>query len=119
MSDDIWILGISMTSFGKRPESDMIDLAEEATLAALDDAGVTMADMGVLAVGNLMNAAAATPGGGSPGVVQIQVVEGQMFEPRVRVISGDVSVQTVRGAAPALIDASAKEAHARARRPSL
>ena len=58
MSDDIWILGISMTSFGKRPESDMIDLAEEATLAALDDAGVTMADMGVLAVGNLMNAAA-------------------------------------------------------------
>lgn len=74
---------------------------------------------GVVIPNHLMNAAAATPGGGSPGVVQIQVVEGQMFEPRVRVISGDVSVQTVRGAAPALIDASAKEAYARARRPSL
>ncbi len=58
MSEDIWILGISMTDFGKRPESDLIDLAEEATLDALDDAGVTMADIGVLAVGNLMNAAA-------------------------------------------------------------
>ncbi|MFV0315338.1 MAG: thiolase family protein [Microthrixaceae bacterium] len=58
MSEDMWILGIAMTNFGKRPESDMIDLAEEATLDALDDAGVTMADMGVLAVGNLMNAGA-------------------------------------------------------------
>lgn len=66
-----------------------------------------------------MNTPAAMPGGGSAGVVQIQVVEGQMFEPRVRVISGDVSVQTVRGAAPALIEASARETIARSRRPTL
>ncbi len=58
MSDDIWILGIHMTKFGKRPESDVVDLASEAALGALGDAGVTMADMGVLACGNLMGAAA-------------------------------------------------------------
>ena len=57
MSEDIWILGIHMTKFGKRPESDVVDLAAEASLGALSDAGVTMADMGVLAAGNLMGAA--------------------------------------------------------------
>jgi acetyl-CoA acetyltransferase len=56
--DDIWILGIHMTKFGKRPESDVVDLAAEAALAALADGGVTMSDMGVLAAGNLMNASA-------------------------------------------------------------
>ncbi len=58
MSEDIWILGIHMTKFGKRPESDVVDLAAEAALGALADGGVTMADMGVLAGGNLMGAAA-------------------------------------------------------------
>ena len=57
MSDDIWILGIHMTKFGKRPESDVVDLAAEAALGALADGGVSMADMGVLAAGNLMGAA--------------------------------------------------------------
>ncbi|MEM9513936.1 MAG: thiolase family protein [Actinomycetota bacterium] len=52
--DDIWILGINMTKFGKRPELDTVDLAAEATMAALADGGVTMADMDVLAAGNLM-----------------------------------------------------------------
>ena len=56
MSDDVWILGISMTKFGKRPESDTVDLAAEATMAALADAGVGMKDMGILAAGNLMGA---------------------------------------------------------------
>ena len=56
--DDIWILGIHMTKFGKRPESDVVDLAAEAALGALADGGVTMRDMGVLAAGNLMNASA-------------------------------------------------------------
>ncbi|HET9543036.1 MAG TPA: thiolase family protein, partial [Acidimicrobiales bacterium] len=59
-SDDIWILGIHMTKFGKRPDDDVIDLAAEASLAALKDAGVTMADIGVLAAGNLMGASAPT-----------------------------------------------------------
>ena len=30
-SDDIWILGISMTKFGKHADKDVIDLAAEAT----------------------------------------------------------------------------------------
>lgn len=53
-SDDIWILGIRMTKFGKHPELDLVDLAAEAATGALTDAGVTMADIGVLAAGNLM-----------------------------------------------------------------
>jgi acetyl-CoA acyltransferase len=57
-NDDIWILGINMTKFGKHPTLDVVDLASQAALAALDDAGVTMQDMGVLAAGNLMGAAA-------------------------------------------------------------
>jgi len=59
-SDDIWILGIHMTKFGKRPDDDVIDLAAEAAMAALKDGGVTMKDMGVLAAGNLMHANAPT-----------------------------------------------------------
>jgi acetyl-CoA acyltransferase len=57
-TDDIWILGITMTKFGKHPNEDIIDLAAEAAMGALADGGVTMKDVGVLAVGNLMNAQA-------------------------------------------------------------
>ncbi len=55
MADDIWILGINMTKFGKHPDKDTVDLAAEAAMAALADGGVTMKDMGVLAAGNLMS----------------------------------------------------------------
>jgi acetyl-CoA acetyltransferase len=54
MSEAVWILGINMTKFGKHPDKDTVDLAAEAAQAALADGGVTMADMGVLAAGNLM-----------------------------------------------------------------
>src|SRR5215204_1031775 len=57
-SDDIWILGITMTKFGKHPDKDTVDLAAEAAMGALSDGGVTMGDIGVLAAGNLMNAQA-------------------------------------------------------------
>ncbi len=57
-SDDVWILGIKMTKFGKHPDKDTVDLAAEAAMGALADGGVTMADMGVLAAGNLMGGAA-------------------------------------------------------------
>src|SRR6202011_3676257 len=57
MAEDVWILGIYMTKFGKHPDKDTIDLAAEAALSALADAGVTMKDMGVLAAGNLMGGA--------------------------------------------------------------
>jgi acetyl-CoA acyltransferase len=58
MSDNVWILGIHMTKFGKHPDKDTVDLAAEAAMAALSDGGVSMGDMGVLAAGNLMGAAA-------------------------------------------------------------
>ncbi len=57
-SDDLWILGISMTKFGKHPDKDTLDLATEAALGALGDGGVEMRQMQVLASGNLMAAAA-------------------------------------------------------------
>ena len=68
-SDDIYILGINMTKFGKHPDKDTVDLAAEAVMAALKDGGVTMKDMGVMAAGCLM---------GSPGIgQQIQKQVGQ------------------------------------------
>ncbi|HZN14004.1 MAG TPA: thiolase family protein [Acidimicrobiales bacterium] len=68
-SDDIWILGIHMTKFGKHPDKDIVDLAAEAVKGALTDGGVTMKQMGVLAAGNLM-------GGGGVGQ-QLQKQVGQ------------------------------------------
>ncbi len=53
-SDDIWILGIHMTKFGKHPELDTVDLGAQAIRGALADAGVSMGDMGIMAAGNLM-----------------------------------------------------------------
>ncbi|MCB1260392.1 MAG: thiolase family protein, partial [Acidimicrobiales bacterium] len=42
------------------PDDDVMDIASEAALGALADGGVTMADMGVLAAGNLMSMGAPT-----------------------------------------------------------
>ena len=53
-TDDVYILGIVMTKFGKHPDKDTVDLASEAVMGALKDAGVSMADMGILAAGCLM-----------------------------------------------------------------
>src|SRR4051812_23828209 len=66
-SDDIWILGINMTKFGKHPDKDAVDLAAEAIMAAVGDAGVSMRDIGVLAAGSLRS------GGGIGQQVQKQV----------------------------------------------
>src|SRR5687768_11045855 len=57
-TDDIWILGIHMTKFGKHPDLDTVDLAAEAAMAALADAQVSVKDVGILAAGNLMGAGA-------------------------------------------------------------
>jgi acetyl-CoA acyltransferase len=56
MAEDVWILGISMTKFGKHPETDTLGLASQAALAALADAEVGMKDIGVLAAGSLTSA---------------------------------------------------------------
>jgi acetyl-CoA acetyltransferase len=58
MAENVYILGITMTKFGKHPDKDVVDLGAEAALGALADGGVTMKDMGILAAGNLMNAGA-------------------------------------------------------------
>lgn len=55
-ADSVWVLGIHMTKFGKHKDKDITDLASEACLGALADAGVTMSQMQVMACGNLMQA---------------------------------------------------------------
>jgi acetyl-CoA acyltransferase len=57
-NDDVWILGIHMTKFGKHPDLDVVDLAAEAAMGALGDGGVGIKDMGVMAAGCLMMASA-------------------------------------------------------------
>ena len=52
-AEDVWILGIHMTKFGKHPDLDTVDLAAEAAMGALADGGVTIRDMGMIAAGNL------------------------------------------------------------------
>jgi acetyl-CoA acyltransferase len=66
-SDEVWILGIHMTKFGKHPDKDVVDLGSEAIRGALADAGVSMKDMGILAAGNLLG------GGGIGQQLQKQV----------------------------------------------
>jgi acetyl-CoA acyltransferase len=70
MAEDVWILGISMTKFGKHPDEDTIDLAAQAAFGALADAGIGMRDVGVLAAGCLT-------GGGSAFGQQLQKQIGQ------------------------------------------
>jgi acetyl-CoA acetyltransferase len=54
--NDVWIVGAAMTKFGRYHDRDVIDLAAEASMAALNDGGVTIHDMDVLGAGNLMEA---------------------------------------------------------------
>jgi acetyl-CoA acetyltransferase len=52
MPDDVWILGASMVKFGRYPDQDLMDIGSEAAMGALADAGASMADIDILAVGN-------------------------------------------------------------------
>jgi acetyl-CoA acetyltransferase len=54
MAENVWILGIHMTKFGKHRDKDILDLGSEAAIGALQDAGVGIRDVGVLGAGNLM-----------------------------------------------------------------
>jgi acetyl-CoA acetyltransferase len=56
MTDNVWVLGVSMMKFGRYPDKDTVDLGSQAALDAMDDAGVTIHDMGVLGVGCLYEA---------------------------------------------------------------
>lgn len=55
-SGDVWVIGTSMTPFGRFADQDLIDLAADAALAALKDADSTISDIGVLAMGNVYEA---------------------------------------------------------------
>ncbi|MGH9025585.1 MAG: thiolase family protein [Acidimicrobiia bacterium] len=55
--ENVWVLGASMTRFGRYPDKDLIDLGSEAAIAALDDGSVKIHDMDVLVAGNLTEAA--------------------------------------------------------------
>ncbi|GCD90152.1 thiolase family protein [Nocardioides sp. LS1] len=55
-SGDIWIIGATMTPFGRFADKDLIDLAAEAALGALSDAQMSMGEVGVLALGNVYEA---------------------------------------------------------------
>jgi acetyl-CoA acyltransferase len=57
-TDNVWILGAHMTKFGRHDDKDLIDLASDAAMTALQDAGVTIQDMEVLGCGSLFNAMA-------------------------------------------------------------
>jgi acetyl-CoA acyltransferase len=53
MSDAVWVLGASMTKIARYDDKDVVDLAAEATFDALDDAGISIFDVNVLAAGSL------------------------------------------------------------------
>jgi len=53
---DVYLVGIDMIRFGRFPEKTVPQLAAEAALMALDDAGLTIADMQALYCGNLYEA---------------------------------------------------------------
>lgn len=57
MAENVHILGIHMTDFGKHKDKDTLDLGTEAVFGALRDAGVTMKDIGVIGAGNLFGGA--------------------------------------------------------------
>jgi acetyl-CoA acetyltransferase len=52
MAENVWIIGAAMTKFGRYPEKDVVDLASDASLDAMADAGATIHDMNVMAVGS-------------------------------------------------------------------
>jgi acetyl-CoA acetyltransferase len=52
---DIYIAGIAMTVFGRHPERSLDDLAREALLRALADAGCTTADLGAAFYAGMTN----------------------------------------------------------------
>jgi acetyl-CoA acetyltransferase len=53
MAETVWILGTHMTKFGKHPQADLVDLATEAALGALGDAGIGIGAVDVLVGGNV------------------------------------------------------------------
>src|SRR5437867_1658165 len=57
MGENVYVLGASMLKFGRYPDKDTVDLASDAALKALDDGGVTIHEMNILAAGCLYETA--------------------------------------------------------------
>ena len=55
-NEAIWVVGVSMTKFGRYPELDSVDLGAKASLEAMDDGGITVHDLDVVAAGTLFQA---------------------------------------------------------------
>lgn len=53
---DVYVLGVGMIKFGRYPEKEVHELAAEAALLALEDAGMAIQDIQLLASGNLFQA---------------------------------------------------------------
>jgi len=53
---NVYVLGVGMIKFGRYPQKDVAELAAEAALLALKDAGMTIKDIQMLASGNLFQA---------------------------------------------------------------
>ena len=53
---DVYVLGVGMIKFGRFKDKDVHELAAEAALLALKDAGMTIKDIELLASGNLLQA---------------------------------------------------------------
>ncbi len=51
--NDVYVIGVGMTAFGKHPDRTAADLAAEAILGALDDAGIKTADIEAAWVGHV------------------------------------------------------------------
>jgi acetyl-CoA acyltransferase len=56
MSESVWIIGTSMTKFGRFADLDLLDLASTAALDALADSDQDMTHVGLLALGNVYEA---------------------------------------------------------------
>ena len=54
--DSVWVVGVAMTPFRRYPDADAYDLGARAARAALDDAGLTLAEVEVLAAGSVNQA---------------------------------------------------------------
>lgn len=93
---------------------------DEYVFDADSTARIGVGTLDALRAGTLTNAVPAMPSvaaaeralSTSPAVVQLQVVEGAMFEPRVQTISGNVSVQVASSTAPVMIGAASGDAQA-------
>ena len=53
---DVFVLGVGMIKFGRYPDRDVAELAADAALLALKDAGMSIKDIQLLASGNLFQA---------------------------------------------------------------